>query len=192
MQKPLRTFVAVEVTDEVRQGVARLVARLQATGASVRWVASKNVHLTLNFLGDVDVARTHEVCNAVAEAAAQVLPFELELRGAGAFPNVNRPRTLWVGVGSGAEQLGKLHANVEGALAQLGFPKEQRRFRGHLTIGRARQGHAGMPELAELLRKNEEAAFGVAPVREVLIFSSRLGREGAKYEALGHARLKDS
>lgn len=192
MQNPIRTFVAVEVAAEVRDHAARLIARLQTAQANVRWVPTENLHLTLKFLGDVDVAETPKICTAVAQAAAEVPAFEMQCFGTGAFPNVNRPRTLWIGIGVGAESLTHLQANIETALEELGYPKEQRRFHGHLTIGRIRQGRQGISQLAELLRSREDLVLGTTKVQEAIVFASRLGRDGARYEPLGRARLQET
>lgn len=192
MPNPLRTFVAVEIAAEVRDRIARLIARLQTAQANVRWVAAENLHLTLKFLGDVDITDTPDICTAVARAAADLPPFQFECRGTGAFPNINRPRTLWIGLGVGAEKLSHLQAAIENALENLGYPKELRRFHGHLTIGRIRQGRQGISRLAELLHSGEDLVLGTTRVQEAIIFSSRLGRTGSRYEPLGRARLQEA
>jgi len=189
MKQTIRTFVAVEINATVRYQAEQLIKRLQAAPTDIKWVEPGNLHLTLKFLGDVAAEEAVGVCNAVGRAAEQVAPFDIELRGAGAFPNVRRPRTLWLGTGSGREPLEALYERLESALRKLGFRRESRRFHAHLTIGRVRHGGSRTTELAELISQHEEFSAGRTTVRELVTFSSQLDRAGPTYEALGRASL---
>lgn len=190
MKQKIRTFVAVEIDDAVREMAAELVRELSSAGGDVKWVAPENMHLTVKFLGEVDSREVHEVCRAVASAAEQVAPFSLEFRGAGAFPNIRRPRTLWLGAGEGSEALAGLAKRVEKALQQIGYPKEGRRFHAHLTLGRVRRGGAKLARLGELLGQYADFEAGRTDVRKLVVFSSTLQRGGPAYDALARAELK--
>lgn len=189
MKKTLRTFVAVELNNAVRTKARELIASLQGTAADVKWVEPQNLHLTLKFLGEVLQRDVLDVCRAVARGATKVEPFDLEIRGVGAFPNVARPRTVWIGAGEGADQMIRLHDHVEAALAELGYREEHRRFQTHLTIGRARGGGLGLAELADALRQQADVPIGRVNVQKATVFSSQLTSDGPIYEVLGTARL---
>ena len=189
MKKTLRTFVAVEINAPIRAGAGELIAALGGTAADAKWVEPHNLHLTLKFLGDVQQREIARVCQAVAIGASEVEPFELEVRGAGAFPNAARPRTVWLGGGIGTEQMVVLHDRVEAALAELGFREEHRRFQPHLTIGRVRGGGSGIAELGKLLQQHADLLIGSMTVREVAVFSSTLTPSGPIHEVLGSASL---
>ncbi len=130
-----------------------------------------------------------QICRAVSDAVRPLAPFDIDAYGVGAFPDRQRPRTVWIGTDDGTEQMIALHDAVETELAKIGFRTEGRRFRPHLTIGRVRGDRGGLAELAELI--GQEAAFdgGRATVFELSILSSTLTREGPIYEPLGHAEL---
>jgi len=185
----IRTFIAVDVTDAVRERAADLVRRLQAAGANVKWVDTHNMHLTLKFLGDIPDRETADVCRAVAEATSGHPPFNIGLRGAGAFPNASRPRIVWLGVDRGVAELESLQKSIERALAKLGYPKEARRFHPHLTRGRVRRGGAAVRDLGRLIRDNEQFDGGSAGIDKVLVFASFLDKEGPTYNVLGRAPL---
>lgn len=185
----IRTFIAVDVADAVRQRAADLVVRLQVGGANVKWVDTHNMHLTLKFLGDIPDRQTADVCRAVTEAAREHSPFNITLRGAGAFPNASRPRTIWMGVAHGAAELESLQKSIEKALAKLGYPKEARRFHPHLTLGRVRRGGAAVRDLGRLIRDNEQFDGGSADIDKVLVFASFLDKTGPTYNVLGRAPL---
>jgi RNA 2',3'-cyclic 3'-phosphodiesterase len=189
MKKTFRTFVAVETSGPIRARAGELIAALGGTAADVKWVEPHNLHLTMKFLGEVHEREIAEVCQAVSQGAAEVEPFELEVRGAGAFPNAARPRTVWLGAGQGAEEMIVLHDRVETMLAELGYRKEHRRFQTHLTIGRVRGGGPGITELGKLLQQHADVLIGRMSVQKVTVFCSTLTPSGPIYEVLGTAPL---
>ena len=186
----IRTFVAVELSSGVRSRAASLIERLRVAGAKVTWTAPHNMHLTLKFLGDVPDVDSPGVCQAVDEAVSGVASFEIMCRGAGAFPDTRRPRTLWLGVDSGLDELVALHAKIDAALAPLGFARERRRFQPHLTIGRVRESGPKVEELCRLVEKHADFEADLSVVDEVTVMASFLERTGPKYEALGRTELR--
>ena len=190
MADKLRTFVAVEVPGEVQQRTTRLIQRLSDTSAKVKWSTPEQLHWTLKFLGEVDLVEVPDICKSVAEAVAPLAPFDIDARGIGAFPDIKRPRTIWLGLGLGHDQMIALHEVIERGLARLGYREEGRRFRPHITLGRVRSGGAGLRELGELVQQNADFEGGLSTVFDVVVYSSHLGREGPTYDPLGHAELK--
>lgn len=189
MKNTIRTFVAVEIEPAVRQRAAKAIERLKGTGADVTWVSPQNMHLTLKFLGEVKSHETAEICQAVEDAVEGVEPFELEIRGAGAFPRTDRPGTIWLGGGEGEKEVAALAGKIDDALDELGFRRETRGHKVHLTLGRVRRGGPGVEALGQLLPELADFEAGRTSIHEVVVFSSRLERTGPVYEPLGHAEL---
>jgi 2'-5' RNA ligase len=188
----LRTFVAVELSSSVTAKAVKLIERLRATGVEANWVKREDMHLTLKFLGDVRDTETPDVCRVVQAAAATVEPFEVVFRGAGAFPDAQRPRTLWIGVTTGEEELVELQTAVEEGLhSQLGYPKERRRYVPHLTLGRVKHLPDDPQALAAALEQASDYDGDLTTVEEVVTFASFLRDTGPRYEALDHAPLGD-
>ncbi len=185
-----RTFVAVDLAATVQNRAAELIAALAYEGDGVKWVAPENLHLTLKFLGDVPHRDLPEVCEAVARAVADRPPFEISLCGANAFPHIGRPRTLWLGVDEGGETLGRVQKSIESALRQLGFPRENRQFHPHLTIGRVRRPSPGLQRLTEALRDQQAFSAGYSTIDQVVVYASHLARHGPTYQPLSRALLK--
>ena len=185
----LRTFIAVEVPAEIRSSVLRLMERLRASQAKVTWTKAENLHFSLKFLGDVPANQTAEICSAVQEAVAPFSPFDAVVYRAGAFPSISRPRTLWLGMRDGAEQLELVFQAVERLLTPLGFSREHRAYTPHLTLGRVREGSGGssLKQLTELLRKHEDFDAGAMAVGGVTVYSSTLSSAGPTYQALSRA-----
>lgn len=190
MKLTIRAFVAVEL-GEIAARADQLVRRLARIESGVRWNA-KQLHLTLKFLGEIPLVESAEICRAVKRAAARHDPFELRMRGVGAFPNLDRPRTIWLGVVEGLEPLQALQQEIETELADLGYPVEGRPFTPHITVGRLKGGGGrGLRQLMDTLRAEAEYDFGEAAVDEVTVFSSELLPEGPEYDPLCHVPLGD-
>lgn len=189
----IRTFIAVEVGNDVKARAADLIKRLKKAEADVRWVAPQNMHITLKFLGDVPNVEVPDVCRHVAEAVAQFEPFEIEFQAAGAFPDNARPKTLWIGVapGEGFDRLQAMSDAIESRLHdEMGFARERRRFQPHLTIGRVNSAGAAQAALAEIVEQNTSFDASIAEIDEVLIFASYLEKSGPTYNVMGRAELK--
>jgi 2'-5' RNA ligase len=188
MKQIIRTFVAVEAGLPSRSEGEQFIREVLATPIKVSWVQPENRHLTLKFLGDVALNDTYDVCQAVQRAVEGIEPFEMEVRGIGAFPDARRPRTLWMGSGEGAETMIALADRVEEQLHRLGYRREPRRFQPHLTLGRVRGGRA--VELGPILEKYADLEIGQISVDEVIVFSSTLERTGPIYDPIGRAALR--
>ena len=135
----VRCFIAIGLTDEVKAGLKELQYQLKSGGQTpVKWVDPYSIHLTLKFLGGVDVAKISPITAAMEEATKGVSPFSLKVEGVGAFPNLRRVQVVWVGVGGEVDKLAHLQQRLESNLAGLGFAPEKRRFTPHLTLARLR------------------------------------------------------
>lgn len=186
----LRAFIAVEVSGDVRSRAQKLIQQLAPASQDVKWVDPQQLHLTLNFLGDVDLIDVAKICQAMTKALVELPPFDAQVVGAGAFPDLKRPRTIWLGVGDGAEELRIVQKCLQAELDKLGYRGESRQFRPHLTIGRVRgTDQHGAHELARILAENRDYVGGAMDVSEVVLFSSTLERKGPTYEVIGEASL---
>lgn len=183
----IRTFIAIELSDEIRAEIARVEDILREEGGDVRWVRPENLHLTLKFLGDLEEGRIEEVVGGVRNAAQECAPFELVLFGAGAFPNFRRPRVIWIGAREEGGVLKRVHRNIEDELSRSGFPRDRKRFSPHLTIGRVRSAR-GMESVAEALQRVEIAPRAMT-VEEIAVMKSDLRPTGPIYTRLGGAKL---
>jgi len=137
----IRSFIAIELPEEVREGLARLRSGLERDEHRfVKWVDPRGIHLTLKFLGNIPFKQVTEITKAIEEAAQGISPFHLEISGIGAFPNLKQVRVFWVGISGEVDKLSMLQQNMDSVLGVLGFAKEERSFVPHLTLARIRQG----------------------------------------------------
>lgn len=179
----MRSFIGIGLPAAVRDAVEEAVRGIRETTGPVGWVGKANLHVTLKFLGEIRGDRVAPLGEAIAGVAAGFSPFALDAHGGGTFPGPGNPRVLWVGFREPLELVGKLQQNIENALSGAGFPREDRPFHPHITVGRVRgvlppawgdrfvQGLAGRD-------------FGNVPVSSIVLFESRLSRGGAIYSVL--------
>jgi RNA 2',3'-cyclic 3'-phosphodiesterase len=190
----LRTFIAMPLSSPVvaKLGEVQRALRRKCPEQAVSWVKPENIHLTVFFLGDILLERRAPVEAALSVVARNARPFTFSVRGAGAFPNLNRPRVLWVGLEEPSGQLALLHRAVSEAMTNVGFQPEERRFSPHLTLGRIRQ-RASREEaeaVGEALRQVEVGHLGDVTVEELIFFRSVLKSSGAEYTPLMHFPIK--
>ncbi len=187
----MRLFIAVDLSETIREEAARVAAELaEALGPGARravaWVAPGNMHLTVRFIGETDGRTAEAVAARVAAPFAQSA-FRLAVGGLGAFPRSGPPRVIWLGLPEGADGLSRLHDEIEARLDGLAVEREDRPFRAHLTLGRVKAplAPAARPALGALRADD----VGGCEVREVTLFESRLSPRGAAHIALAKGRL---
>lgn len=188
----MRVFVAIELSDDAKRALAALIQSLRSRRIDgLRLVRPEGIHLTLKFLGNIDASRVPRIAAALAAASARHTPFRLTLTAPGFFPNADRARVLWIGVGGELRPLIDLQRDVDQTLAALGFAAEKRPFNPHLTIARMRDNaaRADRRRAADAL-----AAYPLPPgiavnANAVSLMQSELRPGGAVYTRVAHAPL---
>lgn len=184
----MRVFIAINFTAKDRQRMHRAGRKLRESELPVRWEGVEQLHMTLKFLGEVRPEMLERVKQAVARVAEKTPPFTLRMGGAGAFPTLRRPRTVWLGAEASPE-LRCLKHDLEWELAPLGFDREVRAFHPHVTLGRAtKEARAGD------FRDFEDLVGAVSyraeiPVRTVDVMESHLSAKGSRYDRKMAAKL---
>ncbi len=187
----IRSFIAIELSDELKQKLSQLEARLNAAGIyGVRWVNPESIHLTLKFLGDIAADRTEEITSVMEDSVRGVSRFRLVVEGLGAFPNLRRVQVAWVGLGGDTEVLKSLQRKIESNLEPLGFPAEKRDFTPHLTLARVnnRASPDDRKKLGKLISETDFTSVTLE-VDSVNLMKSQLTRQGAIYSRLSVVNL---
>ena len=183
----VRAFIAIELPGSVKSALSQLQDNLQRSEhASVKWVDTGSIHLTLKFLGNIATETIPELTKVLSEAARGITPFHLELGEMGVFPNFRAPRVVWVGLRGETATLSVLQENIESALIPLGFPPENRAFSPHLTLGRVREkaSPGERRNLGQAVASSKVASMEPFPVDSLSLMRSTLTREGAVYSRL--------
>jgi 2'-5' RNA ligase len=189
----MRTFIAIELPKEIKEALASLQQGLKNSGADVKWVQPENIHLTLKFLGEIDEQVLAKIINILEVTAENQNSFYLNLSSLGAFPNMNFPRVIWIGIKKGDSQIQEVASKLEKEISGIGIPKENRAFSSHITLGRVKSGlnrdklTKKLNELAGNFLKEGSCAF---PVKKITLFKSTLTPQGPIYEILKEVPLK--
>ena len=189
MTLSIRTFIAVDLSEGIKNSVFEVQRELKKSGADIKWVDPKNLHVTLKFLGETDEEKVIKIKFALDEIASLQKSFEINISELGAFPNMRSPRIIWIGIDKGARELSRLALYIEEKLSSCGFEKEKKAFSSHITIGRARS------TLNQIALKEKMPAISIPDVdacliNRVTLYKSTLSSSGPTYEALHLTSLK--
>jgi 2'-5' RNA ligase len=188
--KGWRMFCAFELPEALRSRIYEHARRLRDATPEVAasWSRPENIHLTLNFFGNVDQVKVPAISAAATRVVSEFSPIQLEVARTGAFPRPSWPQVLFVGVQDPSGALAKLQGQLADEFAREGFPKEDRVFRPHLTIARVRKPH----DAARLAQTHFEMSFDTVELTltELILFRSELSSKGSKYTAISRHRLE--
>ena len=187
----MRAFLGIGLPADVRGAIASVTEKVRGLHAPVAWTAPENLHITLDFLGEISPERVALVERPMRVVASGIAPFSLTAEGGGAFPGTRNPRVFWVGFLEPLELVRQLQQNMGNALSGAGFPLEDRPFHPHITVGRTRG--ALPPAWGErFVQALSGKRFGVVPVSSFTLYESRPGPGGAVHTPLCEFRLERS
>lgn len=188
-----RLFIAFDLAIPVVERLSVFQEDFQALraehdGVRVRWTNPENIHLTMKFLGDTEDALVPMLRETLSELVTPLFPFEVEANGVGFFPSPKKPRVIWSGFDpQSAEVLSLLQQALERDLEELGFEKENRPFRPHVTLGRVKSRNK--PDFTEFSDKLEGRSFGKSYIKDVILYESTLGSDGPTYTVIDRFAL---
>jgi 2'-5' RNA ligase len=177
----VRLFVALHISQEIRDAIENLVDELKSLDETWKWTRSENLHVTLKFLGEISSEKLQGLKETLRGVPAE-LPFLLKFSSLGFFPSEQRPRVLWVGLDA-PPGLSKLANAIEESLATIGIPREKREFSPHLTLARSKEGRI-LPKLNEAVTKHKKNRFGEMTATSFHLIESKLKSAGAEYTTL--------
>jgi 2'-5' RNA ligase len=191
--QPIRSFIAIELPQEVKSALQRLQAELTLPQYSfVKCVAPQGIHITLKFLGNISPQKVAEITNVMEQASYGVSPFQLQIIDVGAFPNMRSPRVIWVGIKGELNKLIPWQKRLDDGLVPLGFAKENRPFTPHLTLARVRENCSPGDRrgLGETVAKTPVAIDYKVTVNSLNLMRSQLSPTGAIYSRLAEVKLR--
>lgn len=182
-----RTFICFEIDPEVRAALGKIISECKKFREQIRWPKPENIHLTLKFLGDVSARQIEEIAGILEDISASTPALQITLDRLGAFPNFRTPRILWVGSSNTPEALAGLVADLQERLAPLGFEKQKRIYRPHLTLGRVKGRESKRTIDFFNTVKFEPRTFSCD---EIVLMKSDLQLTGAVYTVLSKFKLQ--
>jgi len=185
----IRTFLAIEIPKEILDQFERLHYRLDRSMTGVvRWAKPGSIHLTLKFFGNITERDIRSIEDTLKGKASALAPIPIAVGTMGVFPNLSKPRVLWVGITTGLRELTATQAEIEAVLEAAGFPREERAYRPHLTLGRMKADRK-IDGLDKAIESNKDFAAGSFTASEMILFRSDLKPTGTVYTALAKFKL---
>lgn len=175
-----RGFIAIEIP--ATPPIIEFEKTIIETGADVKLVEPKNIHLTLKFLGDSDENQIGTIEGIIKESVTNITPFPITLKGTGVFPNEKYLKVIWIGIING-NILEKIANSLDEKLVALGFKKEQHSYSAHLTIGRVRTAK-NKERLLTVIKSHNNIEFLQQEIRAVTLKKSDLKPTGPIYTTL--------
>ena len=179
----MRAFIAVEIDPKAKQKISEFISILKKSEADVKWATEDQMHLTLKFLGNIYKDKIQGISDAISTISNNFKSFTINFSEIGAFPNINHPRVIWLGINKGSESLKILNNKIESALEKLGFTKESRKFEPHLTLARIRSSK-NISNLKKLIGEISCDIGNEMPIGKLILFQSKLNPKGAVYSVL--------
>jgi 2'-5' RNA ligase len=178
----LRCFIAIEISESIKKCISELIDILKKQNVDVKWVTHENLHLTLKFLGNTPEILLPKIRESLINIVLSYEPFYIKIYTVGVFPNKRYPRVIWVGI-EDSSILNKLKKDIEDSMVLLGYQKEEKEFKPHLTFGRVRS-KKGILNLINELDNFKERDFGYVNVKSIKLMRSDLKPKGAEYSCL--------
>ena len=178
----IRAFIAVDIeSEEFRNQIVEIQKKLLDIGADIKLVAPENIHLTLRFLGEIETTLMEKIIDMLKVIKFQ--PFEIMLKGTGAFPSIRKINVIWIGLERGQEELTHISKLLESQLRKLGFPHDKKGFSPHVTIARLRSGR-NKDAVADLLYESKEKSYGSMITHAIRLKKSVLTPQGPIYSTI--------
>ena len=186
----IRTFIALSLAERIRNNANNMIAKLSQSGVAYNWLQPDNLHITLNFVGDLPELEVPDFCKEVKAVVQSAEKFGVMVTGLGAFPTIQEPRVVWLGVEEGTDELVALNRKLADLLSRWGVPKDRHEYRPHLTLGRVQRSGRWNEDLLERLERFRNHDAGWFQANEVIVYSSFLDRGGPTYTPMSRIKLR--
>ncbi|MCX7943829.1 MAG: RNA 2',3'-cyclic phosphodiesterase [Deltaproteobacteria bacterium] len=188
MNKFIRAFIAIEPEIHAKDQIITFIEKIKKViKGDINWTKKENLHFTIKFLGEIPQDKIEDIKRLLYVVSTEHSPFLIKVAGIGFFPDNKRPRIIWLGLRDGREELIDIVNSIENKVESIGFSRERREFKAHLTVARIKSNNIKieMGTLNELLHKDICDFFA----DRIILYKSDLLPSGAKYTALGEYGL---
>ncbi len=181
----IRAFIAIGIDSEIKDRLSEYLSKLKRTGADIKWVAPENIHLTLKFIGYIEKESLINLNKIINDAVSGIGPFSISIGNIGAFPDLKKPRVVFVCVEERGNNLLRIYERLNKGVEQLGIKKESKKYVGHITLGRVKS-QKNISKLKNALNSGTEYCFGLEKVTSLSLMQSRLTSTGPIYTRLNN------
>jgi len=184
----IRAFIAIEIDNGIKDRLSEYLNQLKKTGASVKWVAPENIHLTLKFIGYIEEETLPDLKEIINNAVSCLDPFSISIENIGAFPNLKKPRVVFVCAQDKGNNLLNIYERLDKGIEKLGIKRDPKKYVGHITLGRIKS-QKNISKLTNALNSSKECSFGLEKVSYISLMQSELTPTGPIYTKLNNFML---
>ena len=184
-----RLFICVNLSDILKEQISEYLYSARRNYRTIKWVRPENLHITLKFLGDTPVNKVDKIKEILSYVAESNSEFTLELSGTGVFPGLNRPRVVWLGISGGVKNLKEIRNSLGEEMEKIGFPMENRDFKGHITLGRVKRFEKKFKGILQDIQLDK---LYRQQVKSIDLMKSTLLPGGPVYDIMGQYFLKET
>lgn len=177
----IRTFIAVDLPEEVKEGLKEIIEKYRGLNGA-NWIKAEGAHITIKFIGEIGRDVVEGLAFEVENIVKGINPFNVRLEGMGVFPSISKPRVLWVGVRDEKFQLRNLHHMIDEEVRKVGIKREEKNYLPHLTI--ARMKGTEEKDIKPILEEYNNKRLWEFQAKYITIFKSTLHPDGAIYQKL--------
>jgi 2'-5' RNA ligase len=188
MSESIRTFIAIEIPQDLRKKLSDYAIKLKNPDDKISWVSEDNLHLTLKFIGNIKTDKIDTIKKAIADVSLGYTAFTAVVQGMGVFPGERNPRVVWIGIKDGEEKICKIFKNLEEKLSTIGISKDDRPYVPHFTLGRIKY-IKDVKAFSDKILNYKEYLFGSFAVCGISLIKSTLTPKGSIYEVLYKAKF---
>ncbi len=189
MENLVRTFIAIEIHPDIQRYLGQIQSHLRETGADIKWVKPSNIHLTLKFLGEIPEDQVKNAQKILNDIVPSHPSYSLKLKQLGAFPKIDRPKIIWIGIEQGMDETMQLAKDIEESFFKEGFPKDDKPFSPHITLGRQRSS-TNSYKLTSELKNYKIKEIQPHAIDSIILLESTLTPQGPIYTPLEKIFLK--
>ncbi|MBN1591680.1 MAG: RNA 2',3'-cyclic phosphodiesterase [Candidatus Coatesbacteria bacterium] len=186
----IRAFISIEIPKPIREQMIGVPEPLKEVKGKFSWSSTNNLHITLKFLGDCTRRRLEAISKRLSEIAASHMQFGISFEGVGVFPSFSAPRIVWLGIKDGREQLVKLANDISDSMEAIGFKKEAKPFRPHITLARIKY-LGSKPEFKTAVGEISNTKISPMAAKYIFLMRSQLNPKGAIYTVIERMCLAD-
>jgi len=185
----IRAFIAMKLPDVLKDSLKDVQKTMLLNKIKAKYIPTKNMHLTLKFIGNMELALLPGIKDILIECTQNVKPIKLTSKGIGVFPTIRFPRVIWAGIKGETHKLETLHANLEQGLSTLGISKEKKKYQGHLTFARFKQNQFNAKKLERAIEQIGPFKSNPFIIDQLIFFQSKLMPKGPIYRELFSVKL---
>ncbi|MHA1577179.1 MAG: RNA 2',3'-cyclic phosphodiesterase [Candidatus Thorarchaeota archaeon] len=182
MEEDIRVFLSIDIEDpNLLTRINHIQKQLDRQAAKMKLIEQENIHFTWRFFGDTPISKIEDIHQELLKLKFN--PITIQILGVGAFPNIHKPRVIWVGATQNVDKLRELKKATDELLANLSYRIEQKKFIPHATIARVRTIR-DRTQLTENLESLTNESVGIMTVSSIRMTKSTLTQSGPIYETL--------